>query len=208
MSARFARPGGHPVFWVPLLCLLLVLGGCASGFTAQITRYQQWPGQTIDARYWIEPDSGQRNNLQFESFADAVRGAIGPTGLVQAQSAAQARFIVHLEYAGTREQRWEQRAVDPYAYGGFYGSMGYYHPWGMWGYGPVIETVPVERYRLSLTVRIDDRDRQSREVYRATAETISRSDNLAAAMPFLARAVFDRFPGANGEVVRVRYPLK
>ncbi|WP_323000285.1 DUF4136 domain-containing protein [Castellaniella sp.] len=195
-----------------LVFVMMALGGCASVFSAQVTRYQQWPDQTQGARYWVEPDADQQNNLQFQTFADTVRAALGPTGLVEAQSRAQARFIVRMDYGSQQEQEWRQRVVDPYFYGGFPGPGFGYHPyWGAWGPGPVVETVPVVVSRLHLSVRIDDQNQQGREVYRATAVAAvaaGRDQQLGAAMPYLARALFDHFPGRNGQVVRVRYPLE
>ncbi|MGB3423579.1 MAG: DUF4136 domain-containing protein [Castellaniella sp.] len=195
--------------WFSGLCLALMLGGCASVFSAQVTRYQQWPENTQGATYWIEPDGTQRNNLQFQTYADTVRAALGPTGLVEAQSAGAARFTVHMEYDSPLEREWRQEFVDPYMYPGFYGPYaGFHHPrWG-WGMGPAIQTVAVDVYRLTLSVRIDDRVQQGREVYRATAVASSRRDQLGAAMPYLARALFDRFPGRNGQVIEVRYPVE
>jgi hypothetical protein len=194
--------------WFSGLCLGLMLGGCASVFSAQVTRYQQWPENTQSATYWITPDETQRNNLQFQTYADTVRAALGPTGLVEAQSENAARFAVHIEYASPREREWQQEFVDPYAYPGFYGPYAGFHRhrWA-WGMGPAIQTVPVDVYRLTLSVRIDDRTQQGREVYRATAVASSPENQLGAAMPYLARALFDRFPGRNGQVVEVRYPL-
>jgi len=195
--------------WFLAAGLVLALGGCASSFSAQVTRYQQWPAQTSGAQYWIEPEGPQHNNLQFQTYADTVRAALGPTGLVEAQSMAQARFIVHLDYAGTQQRVWRRQMVDPYFYSGFYGpQFGYYPYWGGMGFGPIIESVPEDVYQLSLRVRIDDQTQQGREVYRATAVATSRRGNLGAAMPYLARAVFDQFPGRNGQVIQVRYPLQ
>jgi len=195
--------------WLGPMFVMVALGGCASVFSAQVTRYQQWPDQTQGARYWIEPDAAQQNNLQFQTFADTVRAALGPTGLVEAQSLAQARFVVHMDYGSRQERSWRQRMVDPYFYGGFPGpGFGYYRHWGVWGPGPVIETVPVVISRLHLSVRIDDKGQQGQEVYRATAEAQGRDDQMGAAMPYLARALFDRFPGRNGQIVQVRYPLE
>lgn len=201
-----ARAAG---FWLGAVFVMMALSGCASVFSAQVTRYQQWPEQTQGARYWIEPDADQQNNLQFQTFADTIRAALGPTGLVEAQSLAQARFVVHLDYGSRQEQEWRQRVVDPYFYGGFPGAgFGYRHAWGVWGPGPVVETVQVVVNRLSLSVRIDDKTQQGHEVYRATAVTTGRDDQLGVAMPYLARALFDGFPGRNGQVVPVRYPVK
>lgn len=190
------------------LLLAVSLGGCASVFSAQVSRYEQWPQDASGARYWIEPDTMQQNNLQFQTYSDAVRAALGPTGLVEAASDDQARFIVHMDYSNRRERAWVQQPVDPYFYPGPYGYPGpFYGPWG-WGYGPAVASVPVDFQRMALSVRIDDRSQQGREVYRATAKTNSRGGGqLNAVMPYLARAIFDQFPGRNGEVIQVRYPL-
>lgn len=192
------------------LCLALLLGGCASVFSAQVTRYQQWPENTQGATYWIEADETQRNNLEFQTYADTVRAALGPTGLVEARSAAPSRFKVHMEYGSPQERLWRQEFVDPMMYyGGIYGPYGgFYHSRWAWGMGPEIQTVAVDIYRLTLSVRIDDKAQQGREVYRATAVATSRRNQLGAAMPYLARALFDHFPGRNGQVVKVRYPLE
>ncbi len=195
--------------WFSGLCLALLLGGCASVFSAQVTRYQQWPENAQGASYWIATDETQRNNLQFQTYADTVRAALGPTGLVEAHAEAQARFTVHIEYGSPREREWRQEFVDPYMYPGFYGPyVGFHHPRWAWGMGPAIQTVAVDVYRMTLSVRINDRTQQGREVYRATAVASSRQDQLDAAMPYLARAIFDRFPGRNGQVVEVRYPVQ
>jgi len=205
-TAAMGRGWGR---WFYGLCLALMLGGCASVFSAQVTRYQQWPENAQGATYWIEADESQRNNLQFQTYADSVRAALGPTGLVEARSAGAARFTVHMEYGSPLEREWRQEFVDPYMYPGFYGPYaGFHHPRWAWGMGPAIQNVAVDVYRLTLSVRIDDRSQQGREVYRATAVASSRQDQLGAAMPYLARALFDRFPGRNGQVVEVRYPVK
>lgn len=202
-SAEFLhvrRPGiGR---WLIGLFLALSLGGCASVFSAQVSRYQQWPAGTDGALYRVEPDGQQQNNLQFQTYADSVRAALGPTGLVEARDRAQARFIVHIEYSSALERTLEQRPVDPYFYPG-----PYYRPWG-WGYGPAVQNVVVDVYRLTLSVRIDDLSQRGQEVYRATAETGSSTNQLGAAIPYLARALFDRFPGRNGETIQVRYPVE
>ncbi|WP_345798675.1 DUF4136 domain-containing protein [Castellaniella sp. MT123] len=201
---RLGGFGRMAMQWLGVAFFALSLGGCASVFSAQVTRYQQWPDHTVGATYWIEPEAAQRNNLQYQTFADTVRAALGPTGLVEARSLSQARFIVHMDYGSSQEREWRERMVDPYFYPGFPGP-GFHHPWG-WGYGPVTETVPVVVTRLHLSVRIDDQTQQGREVYRASAVTAGPEDQLGAAMPYLARALFDRFPGRNGQVVQVRYP--
>uniref|UniRef100_UPI003342C423 DUF4136 domain-containing protein n=1 Tax=Castellaniella defragrans TaxID=75697 RepID=UPI003342C423 len=191
----------------------VLLGGCASTFSAEVTRYQQWPSSgTVGAYYRILAPDSEKNDLQFQAYADMVRAAIGATGLVEARQPADARFDVRLTYGTQITHAWVARPIDPFYYpGGFYGFRGPYfgmhHHWGGWGFGPSVESVPVDLYQHSLTVTIQDRQHDNQEVYRATAVSIGRTDNLTAVMPYLARAIFDQFPGHNAQVIDVEYPL-
>lgn len=198
-------------FGVFALALSLV-SGCASTLSAQVTRYQQWPADTAGEHYRIVASDAQRNNLPYSAYADMVRAAIGVTGLVEAQGSNSARFNLTLDYGNPVEQRWVRRQVDPY-YGGEFGFYrppfgGRFSPWGGWMVAPPVEDVPVNLYKNTLTVVIRDRTDHDREVYRATAVSLTQSpDSLTAIMPYLARAVFDQFPGRNGQVIEVRYDL-
>src|SRR5699024_4135389 len=106
-----------------------------------------------------------------------------------------------------------QRYRDPYMdgwgfspfFGGVYGGRG---GWG-WGSGiymaPSVVNVPIEVYRNTLTITIKDNENHGMEVYRSSAVNVSDTDKLAATMPYLSQAVFDGFPGNNGQVREVRY---
>ncbi|WP_322995332.1 DUF4136 domain-containing protein [Castellaniella sp.] len=188
-----------------LIVLTMVLSGCSNVFSAQLTRYQQWPEQTVGAYYWIAPDATQQNNLQFQTYADTVRAAMGSAGLVEAQSQAQARFIVHMDYVSQEKQGWRQETVDPFFYSGAYGrGFGLAYPWMS---GQMVQSVPVVFTEYRLSVRLDDQNQQGREVYRASATTRGQTGQQGAVMPYLARALFDQFPGRNGQEIQVRYPL-
>lgn len=209
-SNRFSRWFGA-VRLGSVVFILTLVSGCASSLSAQVTRYQQWPADAAGGYYHIVSSDTQKNNLPFSAYADMVRAAIGPTGLVEAQSAGVARFDLTLDYGNPVERRWVQRQVDPYYGGefGFYRSpfRGEFYPWGGWMAVPQIENIPVDLYKNTLTVMIRDRTEHDREVYRATAVSLSQSDNLTGIMPYLARAVFDQFPGRNGQVIEVQYDL-
>lgn len=197
---------GVAALWLALLC------GCAATFSAEVTRYQQWPADAGGAAYHIVATEQDRQNLQFQTYSDMLRAAIGVTGLVEASQADDARFDVRMEYGSPATRAWVSRPVDPFYYsGGFYGFggpyFGMYRPWGGWAFGPPVENVPVDLYRHTLTVTIQDRQRAGHEVYRASAVSLGQSDNLTVVMPYLARAIFDGFPGRHAQVIEVRYPL-
>lgn len=196
---------------VALLGGALALTGCASTISARVTSYQQWPGNTTGETYRIVATPQQQNNLEFQAFSDMVRAAIGPTGLVEAAPTGTPRFDIVLDYGNPVEQRWVQHYQDPYMdgwgfnpfFGGLYGGRG---GWGSGIYiSPSTRTVPVEVYKNTLTITIKDNQNDDIEVYRSSAVSIGNSDNLAGVMPYLAQAVFDGFPGNNGQVREVRY---
>lgn len=198
--------------WLAVAVGMFMLAGCASTLDARVTSYQQWPAGTEGATYAIVPDDSQRNNLEFQAYADMIRANISATGLVEAQQPKLARFDVQLSYGSPVSQTWVQRYSDNYINDGwgfspfFGGYGGRYSGWGGGFYmGPSVVNVPVEIHKNTLVVTIKDKHNQSAEVYRSSAVSISEDDNLTELMPYLARAVFDGFPGNNGQVREVRY---
>ena len=187
---------------------LMFLVGCASTLSARVTTFQQWPADAQGASYRIVPPAG--DPLETQTYSDMIRAAIGRTGLVEAQ-AAQARFDVHYEYGVSTSQEWVQRFHDPYFDGfGPWGWGGYYGGYRGWGgglyYTPSVVNVPVRVESNSLTVTIKDNQRQGAQVYKSTA--VSTSGSLVEVMPYLAQAVFDGFPGNNGQVRNITYDLQ
>lgn len=197
--------------YVVLLSGIAVLVSCASPISTRVTTYQQWPHDAAGSTYRIIAMTGQTNNLEFQTFADMVRAAMGPTGLIEAAPGQSARFDVTVGYGNPIDQRWVQRYSDSFTdgwgvnpfFGGFYGGG-----WG-WTSGiymmPSTVTVPVEVYKNTLTIIIKDNRHSGAEVYRASAVNVSDTDNLTGVMPYLAQAIFDGFPGNNGQVREVRY---
>lgn len=198
---------------IGLATALIALGGCASTLSARVTSYQQWPVGTQGEYYRIVAAPAQSGNLQFGAFSDMLRAAIGPTGLREAVGSTQPRFNVKMEYENPVKQVWVQRYNDAYLNDGWMGSAfgGYYGGWNRWGggifYSPSVVNVPVDVYRNTLTVTIFDQQDAGREVYRATATHSSQTNNLDSAMPYLMQAIFDDFPGNNGQVREVRFEL-
>lgn len=195
------------------LGLAVLATGCAApSWSAKLTRYQHWPANTNGETYRLAVTQEQRSNLEFQSFSDSVRAAIGVTGLVEAQAGAPARFVVEMDYGNPQEQTWVPQYADS-----FYGPMGwgmgrgYYAPNDGWAggffYSPPIVNVPVTIYRNYLNVVIKDTQNQQAEVYRASAVSYSQSENLAVQMPYLSQAIFDGFPGNNGQVIDIEYQL-
>ncbi len=194
------------------LFALLFLAGCASSINARVTTYEKWPSDAPGQKYTVVPMAGQENNLEYQSFADMLRAAIGRTGLVEADSPAQARFVVSFSYDNPMSQSWVQQFAEPYFPGPFFGPWaGYYGgPYGFGGgmfYSPPVINTPVTVFKNTLTVIIKDNKRDGQEVYRSTSVVVTDSDNLPAVMPYLTNAIFDGFPANNGSVRDITYSI-
>lgn len=189
---------------------IALLAGCASTLSARVTTFQKWPAQVSGQTYRIVPNTSQTNNLEYQTFADTIRASIGPTGLVEAHGGQPARFDVSFVYSNPAAVEFVQSYGDPYFNNGFGPTWGGYY--GMrrgWGGAvmimPSTVTVPVSVYKNTLEVTIRDNQNHGAEVYRSTAVSASGGDDLPAAMPYLARAVFEGFPGNNGQMRDITY---
>src|SRR5690554_4192033 len=80
-----------------VLVAVSLLVGCASTISARVTTYEQWPENVQGETYEIVTLANQTRTLEYQSFADMVRAALGPTGLVEAQPGSKARFNVAFE---------------------------------------------------------------------------------------------------------------
>jgi hypothetical protein len=199
--ARYARIG--------VVSLTAVLAGCASTLSTHVTSFQQWPPNAAGQTYRFVPTNpGQANNLEYHSYQDMVRAAIGSTGLIEGQAGAPVRFAVSFDYGAEQTQVMTRRAYDPYFYGspGFYGS-----PWGYGVYGgywgPEWVDVPVVGYRDFLSLQIRDVSHGNAEVYRSSASAFSSHPDLVNIMPYLVRSIFDNFPGNSGSARVIKYKL-
>jgi hypothetical protein len=186
-----------------------MLAGCAGPtVSATVTSFQQWPTHVVGATYqFVDATPAQRNNLEYQSYRDVMRANMGPTGLVEAPAGSRARFNVSFNYGADQTQVMVRQPYDPYFYGGF-GAV-YGPPW--WGtgfWGPSWVDVPAVAFRNRLTIEISDNDRNGAEVYRASAYIVTERADLIRTMPFLARAIFDNFPGNNGSEREVEFPAR
>jgi len=188
-----------------LLAALALLTGCAAMFSASVTTFHQWPTDAAGQTYRLADPTDGQNGLEYAAYADLLHAAIATTGLVTAERDQPARFTVSLDYRSEAAQIIRRNPVDPF----FHGVWG--RPWG-WGWGayytPAWFAVPQDAWRSRVTVIISDSAGATgeTEVYRASAvSATTENPALAPAMPQLLRAIFEEFPGNNGQVREVRY---
>src|SRR5215218_9232264 len=123
----------------------LGLAGCATGFPAQVSRYQAMPAPQGQSFFIAPLVPAQAGGLEFSHYAGQAAQAMQALGYAQAPSLEAATMVVSLDYGVDEGQQAVER--DPFArsygydpfYGGFGGPFGgfygrpYYSRFGYWG---------------------------------------------------------------------------
>ncbi|MCR4159024.1 DUF4136 domain-containing protein [Kerstersia gyiorum] len=207
-TTGISHRGRWPGWRLGLGLTVFMLAGCASSISARVTSFQQWSDSYEGQTYRIDTPEQSRGNLEYSSYEDMLRAALGATGLVEARDGAPARFLAGFSYqikpvtALVEEPIWW--GMGPPGFRPRFYGYGY----GYWGGPPEWVTRPVAAKEYRLTVTIQDQDNEGKEVYRSTAEHVGAGDSESLEVaPYLFRAVFDHFPGNNGQVRRVNYQL-
>jgi hypothetical protein len=198
---------------------VLALGACATGFPAQVSRFQAMPapqGQTFVIQ---AADPAKQGGLEFATYANLVRQHLIAQGYSEAVSADGASLVVQLDY-GVDSGR-QQVVARPDPFGAGWGIGGFYRPyysrfgygrfarhpfyWGwhdpFWfGGGYDVSTYTVFTSFLDMNIR---RAGDGQSVFEGLAQARSHTSELPALVPNLVEAMFTGFPGNSGETVRI-----
>lgn len=197
--------------------ILLAAAGCASTLSTRVTNFNQWPADAAGASFSLVARTGVPNELEQATYQSYVQAELEKHGLRRAAAGQPARFQVDVSTGKRNEEKSTLVPVyvdnPPVFLPPYRDHLGRYVP-GVW------VSDPLPRYAgdrivntlvqiTTLQVRILDTQGapagQPRTVFesRAVHEGRGSSDNLPVLVPYLARAVFDDFPGQNGQVKRV-----
>lgn len=200
------------------------LAGCTNSFSANVSRFHEaLPPPAQGQSFTVVPDNPQNaGSLEFNHYADLVAARLSEQGYARAADPASAQLIVHLDYGvdkGTERVRSSGFGYSPFYYGavgprlvrtrrGTYFVGGFYDPflWGpSWGRGfNDVESYTV--YQSQLKLRIDKAG--GGRVFEGTSRAQSLSNKLTYLVPNLVDALFQGFPGQDGEDVKVTIPLE
>ena len=205
----------------------IALSGCATGFPAQVSRYQAMPAPQGQSFIVVPMDSRQIGGLEFSRYAGMVAQGLQAQGYVPAASIQGATMVVRLGY-GVDQGRTEY-VRDPFGYSdpfyrsgfgfgfgrtyysrfGYYGRRSpFYYGWndpfyGYGAYGRGISSYTVYRSFLDLDIR---RKADNAALFEGHAKARSSTDNLGTLVPNLIEAMFTGFPGRSGETIRITVP--
>ena len=188
---------------------LLLTGGCAQSFKADVARFQQLPAPQGESFTIVADDPRIAGGLEFQQYASLVAHKLGGVGYVPAEDAASAKLIVRMSYdvdTGRERVRSTNFGPDPFYRGYGYGYWRYPYRWGFYdpflfggGYQD-IQSYTV--YTASLDLKID-RAADNRRLFEGKAEAQSLSNKLTYLVPNLIDAMFVNFPGKSGETVKI-----
>lgn len=195
--------------------IFLGLGACATGFPAQVSRFNALPAPSGQSFVIEAADAENRGGLEFSRYAGLVRQYLVAQGYREASGRGDATLIVDLDYGVDDGRERLVSRPDPFGYGGFgfgrpfYSRFGFYgrrNPfyWGwhdpFFGGGASIDSYTVYQSYLDLEIR---RASDGQAVFEGLARARSRSNQLQRLVPNLVEAMFTNFPGNNGETVRI-----
>lgn len=178
--------------------LLLLLGGCATTVTSQVTAFHDQTTFENPRTYAFQRAPAQQNNLEHQTYEGWLAPKLAAQGFVPA-SAHDAHYLVAMQY-GVRQQfaRVSQPVYDPMFAPGPWGPWGPYDPW-FWGPPAYIDTavpITVKWLELRFLQRVS-----GKEVYRVSAQTAD-GDSLTTAMPYLINAALTQMPLPSGRTLR------
>ncbi|WP_118857019.1 DUF4136 domain-containing protein [Sphingomonas mesophila] len=211
----------------------LGLGGCATGFPAQVSRYQAMPAPQGQTFFVVPTDPAQQGSLEFQRFGALVAQAMQAQGYQPASTPTAATMIVRMDYGVddgetvlVRDPFSRSMYADPFyngrydpfyrgyygrpyysRYGGYYGGRSpYYYGWNdPYWYSPYGGVNTYTRYQSFLTLDIR-RAGDNQQLFGGRAEARSTSGNLGILVPNLVGAMFTGFPGRSGETIRITVP--
>ena len=207
---------------------LLALSACATGFPAQVSRFQAMPAPQGQSFVIEAADPEDRGGLEFSQYANLVRQHLTAQGYSEAPSREAATLVVNLDYGVDegRQQVVTRPGFSRFGYGsafgwgpyrprysrfGYYGRRSpFYYGWDdPYWYSPFgggyddIDVYTVYSSFLDLDIR---RASDGQSVFEGTAKGRSRTDDLRTLVPNLVEAMFTGFPGNSGEQVRITVP--
>jgi hypothetical protein len=199
---------------------LLTIGGCTTGFPAQVSRFQAMPAPQGQSFIIEAADPENRGGLEFSRYADLVRQHMLAQGFREASGRADATLIVSLDYGVDNGRDRVVATPDPFGPGFGYGygyGRPYFSRFGYWGYrrspfywgwhdpfggfgGDRLQSFTVYRSFVDMDIR---RAADGQAVFEGLAEAQSRTNQLQVLVPNLVEAMFTGFPGNSGERVRI-----
>ena len=177
-----------------ILILVMMLGGCASQVTSEVTRFHRDSkpmGETIA----ITPlSNAKQGSLEFASYAGLVAKKLTEIGYKVVDVSAKPDLLARMDYAVGPAQTKIQSFPRNFVFYRFY--YGYYHPYYFGHYWDEPEVYSYTVYPRTLDLNIVHSDGES--LFEGHVKSVGREQNINQVMPYLVEAMFNNFPGESG----------
>ena len=201
--------------------LTVLLTGCATTISSDVTTFHQWPADLPNKSYALEAPPPQDDTLELRSYQNLVRGELARLGFQEAGGGTAPALKVTMNFTTTDVP---VRVIEP-SYPAFYpsarfGMMSPFHRghWGgrrYWGggwYSPFYDpfwfgmpsfTETIRHfYKRELRVGIVAAG-DGKRLFDVTVHNTSRNVSTPVVMPALVHSAFAGFPGVSGVARRV-----
>ena len=199
----------------------LLLSGCASTFTSQVTTFHEWPNDLKGKSFTVETMPGQENDPEFKFYAAMLGERLQGLGFNNSKDLSSSDLKVVMEYGTLLSEMhlpmalWGTR-FDPFwqiHFSHFYRRSAFYYPY----YSPyyfgrsnpyfMMSDYTATRYFLhQLAVSISDR-KSGKTLANIKVSTEQISPRISKQMPYLLDSAFKEFPGENGRTSEIKLPI-
>jgi Domain of unknown function (DUF4136) len=192
IQLRYLRPAG-------LALALMLAAGCATNFTADVTRFQQLPkpaGETVEV---VAKQPDDANALSFQQYANMIGTRLGAEGYSPPTPGAPSDLIATVDYGVSAGPSSPVVKKDsPFHIGVGVGTGGGHSAFGLGvstGVGERKSEPPATNRWLQLVI---SRRSDGQVLYEGKATSLGDGQSINPVMPLLIDALFKDFPGKNG----------
>lgn len=201
-------------FFSRMLMILgvVALSACSSNIRSNVTTFHEITAPGGERVLLTPMNPEKQDSIEFRQYADVIAAQLQGYGYKETGDGEPeliAGFDVTINDG--REKLVTRPGLAPYpywstgywGYGRFWRSSVFFGPYGGFGaFGPY-DTDVVARTVYLATLKVELRKPDGTLVYEGRAETETRRKDLPKIMPYLAKALFEQFPGNSGETRRV-----
>jgi hypothetical protein len=212
-----------------------VLTACASQFRSEVATFHKMQPPAGETFRVVPADPAKQGSLEFESYANLVRGEMTKLGYKPVNAANAADLDVKIDYSiSDPVEKIESRPAafsSSFAFGygpywgpyyggyrrgyygrGFYNS--YYDPfWGpgfgsAWGGEQEVYSYSVYTRKLGMNIVRGGKDGEA--LFEGKVQSAGRDNRLPEVMPYMVQSLFREFPGQSGitRKVTIEIPQK
>ncbi|MFZ6770450.1 hypothetical protein ACO0LM_25625 [Undibacterium sp. Di26W] len=196
----------------------VLLSGCATTFSSQVSVFHEWPAAATDKSYIFERAPGQENNPEHKLYEDMLRNRLQVLGFTEISAGATPAMKVGMKYGTTLREiqyspLWHPAIYDPFwnmhfSRGIYRYRLGYPYPYWGWGGYPRYWTDFSLRatYLHQLEIHIDGIS-PAKKLADIKVSSEQTELEISTFMPWMMDSALHGFPGKNGSTIEVEIKM-